>query len=393
MLAAALEAEVSDFLDRHQHQRDEAGRRQVIRNGRLPEREVLTGAGPLPVSQPRVRDKRGKGHPEAVSFYSAILPPYLRRSKSVDELIPWLYLRGVSTGDFQSALQALLGPEAPALSASVISRLMNDWQGEYEAWNRRDLSGKEYVYLWADGVYFNIRLEGGKQCLLVVIGATPEGRKELVGILDGERESKQSWYELLTDLKQRGLAKPPKLATADGALGFWAALEEVFPDTKGQRCWVHKTANVLNKLPKSVQPSAKSGLHEIWMAPTKEKANNAFDTFVAKYESKYPAAVECMSKDRDTLLTFYDFPAEHWVHLRTTNPVESAFSTVRHRHRRTKGSGTRKASLAMVFKLMQIAEKKWRKLTAAGRILQLLAGYSFEDGELKDREPEDRTAA
>jgi putative transposase len=385
MLAAALEAEVNDFLDRHSHLRDEQGRRQVVRNGRLPEREILTGAGPLPVSQPRVRDKRGKRHPEAVGFSSAILPPYLRRSSSVDELIPWLYLRGVSTGDFQSALNALLGPDAPALSASVVSRLMKDWQDEYEAWNRRDLAGKEYVYLWADGVYFNLRLEGGKQCLLVVIGATPDGRKELVGIHDGERESKQSWYELLTDLKQRGLSAPPKLATADGALGFWAALEEVFPDTRGQRCWVHKTANVLNKLPKSVQPAAKSNLQQIWMAPTREAAHKAFDGFVAKYQAKYPKAVECLVKDREALLTFYDFPAEHWVHLRTTNPVESAFATVRHRHRRTKGSGTRKASLAMVFKLMQAAEKKWRKLTAAGRILQLLAGYSFEDGELKER--------
>jgi putative transposase len=385
MLAAALEAEVQQVLDHYKHLRDGHGRRQVVRNGRLPEREVLTGAGPVPVTQPRVRDKRGKDHPEAVRFTSSILPPYLRRSTSVDELIPWLYLRGVSTGDFQSALQALLGPDAPALSPSVISRLMKGWAAEYEAWNQRSLEGKEYVYLWADGVYFNIRLEGGRQCLLVVIGATPDGNKELVGILDGERESKQSWYELLTDLKRRGLNTPPKLATADGACGFWAALEEVFPDTRGQRCWVHKTANVLNKLQKSVQPAAKSDLHQVWMAPTRAAAHKAFDTFVAKYEPKYPKAVECLEKDRQALLTFYDFPAEHWVHLRTTNPVESAFATVRHRHRRTKGSGTRVASLAMVFKLMEAAERNWRKLTAAGRIHQLLAGHTFKDGEIQPR--------
>lgn len=384
MLAAALEAEVDAFLAQHGQVRDEQGRRRVVRNGHLPERTVLTGAGPLEVRQPRVRDRR----PERalrVSFSSTILPPYLRRSTSVDELIPWLYLRGISTGDFQEALNALLGPSAPALAASTVNRLMSVWQDEYEAFSRGDLSGKEYVYVWADGVYFNIRLEGGRQCLLVVIGALPDGTKELIGVLDGERESTQSWRELLLDLKARGLNTPPKLATADGALGFWAALEEVFPGTRGQRCWVHKTGNVLNKLPKSSQAGAKADLHEIWMAATKRAAEKAFDTFVSKYEAKYPAAAECLSKDREALLTFYDFPAEHWAHVRTSNPIESAFATVRHRHRRTKGSGSRKASLAMVFKLMQAAERKWRKLNVAKHLLHVIAGYKFQDGIMQER--------
>ncbi len=304
----------------------------------------------------------------------------------MDELIPWLYLRGISTGDFQEALQALLGPAAKGLSATTITRLMKVWEEEYEGWSRRDLSGKEYVYIWVDGIYFNIRLGDERQCLLVVIGATPEGRKELVGILDGVRESKQSWGELLLALKARGLASLPKLATGDGALGFWAALAEIFPTTREQRCWVHKTANILNKMPKSVQPKAKADLHEIWMAETKDDAEKAFDLFVAKYGAKYQSATDCLSKDHDVLLTFYDFPAEHWVHIRTTNPIESTFDTVRHRHRKTKGSGSRKACLAMVFKLMQAAERKWRRLNAAKHILHLLAGYKYKDGIMQERD-------
>ena len=386
MLAAALEEEVHRFVEGYAEVLDDVGRRQVVRNGHLPKRTVITGAGPLEIRQPRVRDRRGAGDESGVQFRSSILPPYLRRSKNIDELIPWLFLRGISTGDFQEALQALLGLAAKGLSATTINRLMKVWEEQYEAWNRRDLSGKEYVYIWADGVYFNIRLGGERQCLLVVIGATRDGTKELLGILDGVRESKQSWRELLLDLKFRGLSLHPKLATGDGALGFWAALEEVFPQTRQQRCWVHKTANILNKLPKSVQPKAKGDLHEIWMAETKKDAEKAFDTFLAKYKAKYPGATDCLAKDRDVLLTFYDFPAEHWIHIRTTNPIESTFATVRHRHRKTKGSGSRKACLAMVFKLMQAAERKWRRLNAANHILHLLAGYKFEDGIMQERD-------
>ena len=386
MLSAALEDEVQRFVERHAADRDNAGRRQVVRNGHLPKRAVITGAGQLEIRQPRVRDRRGVSDESSVQFRSSILPPYLRRSKNIDELIPWLYLRGISTGDFQEALQALLGPAAKGLSATTINRLMKVWEEEYDAWNRRDLSGKEYVYIWADGVYFNVRLGGERQCLLVVIGATQDGTKELLGILDGVRESKQSWRELLLDLKARGLAFQPMLATGDGAIGFWAALKEVFPQTREQRCWVHKTANILNKLPKSVQPKAKADIHEIWMAETKKDAEKAFDTFLAKYKAKYPGATDCLAKDRDVLLTFYDFPAEHWVHIRTTNPIESTFDTVRHRHRKTKGSGSRSACLAMVFKLMQAAERKWRRLNAAKHILHLLAGYKYEDGIMQERD-------
>jgi len=386
MLAAALEEEVQRFVERHVDDRDGDGRRQVVRNGHLPERTVITGAGPLEIRRPRVRDRRGSGDESAVQFRSSILPPYLRRSKNIDELIPWLYLRGISTGDFQEALQALLGPAAKGLSATTINRLMKVWEEEYEVWNHRDLSGKEFVYIWADGVYFNIRLGGERQCLLVVIGATRDGTKELLGILDGVRESKQSWRELLLDLKVRGLAFEPMLATGDGAIGFWAALEEVFPQTQEQRCWVHKTANILNKLPKSVQPKAKAGIHEIWMAETRKDAEKAFDTFLAKYKAKYPGATDCLAKDREVLLTFYDFPAEHWVHIRTTNPIESTFATVRHRHRKTKGSGSRTACLAMVFKLVQAAERKWRRLNAAKHILHLLAGYKYKDGIMQERD-------
>ena len=386
MLSAALEDEVQRFVERHVDDRDDAGRRQVVRNGHLPKRAVITGAGQLEIRQPRVRDRRGVSDESSVQFRSSILPPYLRRSKNIDELIHWLYLRGISTGDFQEALQALLGPAAKGLSATTINRLMKVWEEEYDAWNRRDLSGKEYVYIWADGVYFNVRLGGERQCLLVVIGATQDGTKELLGILDGVRESKQSWRELLLDLKARGLAFQPMLATGDGAIGFWAALKEVFPQTREQRCWVHKTANILNKLPKSVQPKAKADIHEIWMAETKKDAEKAFDTFLAKYRAKYPGATDCLAKDRDVLLTFYDFPAEHWIHIRTTNPIESTFDTVRHRHRKTKGSGSRNACLAMVFKLMQAAERKWRRLNAAKHILHLLAGYKYEDGIMQERD-------
>jgi putative transposase len=385
MLQAALESEVQTFVDQYATKVDGQGRRLVVRNGSLPSREILTGAGPLPISQPRVRDKSSEPA-ERVRFSSSILPTYLRKSKSIAELIPWLYLKGISTGDFSEALQALVGPEAKGLSANVIVRLKESWSQEYDAWMKRDLSGKQYAYVWADGIHAQIRLEdeaNSKQCLLVLMGATADGVKELITVLDGYRESEQSWSELLLDLKQRGLTTAPKLAVGDGALGFWAALRKSFPETKEQRCWVHKTANVLNKLPKSVQPKAKGDLHEIWQAETRDSANKAFDHFLEKYAAKYDKACECLKKDRAELLTFYDFPAEHWGHLRTTNPIESTFATIRLRHRRTKGNGTRKASLTMMFKLAQSAEKRWRRLNGHEQLIPLLQGKLFQDGILQ----------
>ena len=385
MLQAALENEVQSFLEEHATRIDEQGRRLVIRNGHLPSREIMTGAGPLQVRQPRVRDKSCDPD-DRVRFCSSILPPYLRKSKSVEELIPWLYLKGISTGDFSEALQALIGPNAAGFSANVVVRLKEQWSQEYDVWCRRDLSGKQYVYVWADGIHANIRLEdeaNAKQCLLVLMGATADGEKELIAVIDGYRESKQSWLELLLDLKQRGLTIAPKVAIGDGALGFWAAIREVFPTTREQRCWVHKTANVLNNMPKSVQPKAKADLHEIWQAETREMANKAFDHFLEKYGAKYPAACDCLKKDRDVLLTFYEFPAEHWGHLRTTNPIESTFATIRLRHRRTKGNGTRRACLTMMFKLAQAAEKRWRRLNKPELIIHVVEGRTFTDGVLQ----------
>jgi putative transposase len=386
MLQTAIEAEVDAFLAEYASRCDDQGRRLVIRNGHLPEREILTGAGPLQVQQPRVRDKSAAAE-SRVRFSSSILPPYLRRSKSLDELIPWLYLKGISTGDFNEALQALLGEDAKGLSANVIVRLKEKWSAEYEAWSRRDLSQKQYVYVWADGIHTHIRLESpenNRQCILVLMGATAEGKKELIAVVDGYRESEQSWYELLIDLKQRGLTLEPKLATGDGALGFWAALSKVYPTTCEQRCWFHKAGNVLNNMPKVIQPRAKTDLQQIWMAETRAAAHKAFDAFLEKYQAKYPAACECLKKDRDVLLTFYDFPAEHWLHLRTTNPIESTFSTVRLRHRRTKGSGTRRTSLAMMFKLAQSAEKHWNRLHGHQLVAYVLEGKSFVDGVMQD---------
>ena len=386
MLQAALENEVEVFLEQHGGRVDDQGRRQVVRNGHLPSREIVTGAGPLEVAQPRVRDKSADVT-DRVRFSSSILPPYLRKSKSIEELIPWLYLKGISTGDFAEALQSLVGPQASGFSANVVVRLKEQWSQEYDTWSRRDLTGKQYVYLWADGIYANVRLEdeaNSRQCLLVLMGATADGVKELIAVIDGYRESKQSWRELLLDLKQRGLTIDPKLAIGDGALGFWAALREVYTKTREQRCWVHKTANVLNKMPKSLQPKAKADLHEIWQAETRDRGNKAFDHFLEKYGAKYPDACECLKKDREVLLTFYDFPAEHWGHLRTTNPIESTFATIRLRHRRTKGNGTRRASLTMMFKLAQAAQSKWRRLNAHQLILLLIEGRVFSDGILQN---------
>jgi transposase-like protein len=378
LLAQAIEAEVAEWIDGHQHLQDQRGRRQVVRNGYLPQRKLVTPVGELAVQQPRVHDRRPEGERE--KFSSRLLPPYLRKTKSIEELIPYLYLKGISTGDFQEALSAILGPECPGLSATTITRLKSVWEQEYNDWSKRSLGEKEYVYVWADGIHTNIRLEEDRQCILVLMGATKDGKKELIAMIDGHRESAQSWKELLLDVKRRGLVTAPKLAIGDGALGFWKAIAEVFPATKEQRCWVHKTANVLDKLPKNKQAKAKNMIHQIWMAETREAANKAFDAFLEDYQAKYPHAADCLAKDREVLLAFYDFPAEHWRHLRTTNPIESTFATIRLRHRRTKGSGSRIASLTMMFKLAESAAKRWRLLNGHELLPDVIRGVLFQDG-------------
>jgi len=383
MLAAAIENEVAEYIAAHADRRDAAGRRLVVRNGHMPPRAIRTGVGPVEATRPRVNDKRVDEQGNRMRFTSKILPPYLRRTKAIDELVPWLYLKGISTGDFPEALQALLGPSAEGLSATNICRLKRQWEDQWKDWSGRDLSDKRYVYVWADGIHFNLRLGDAadkKQCILVLMGATEDGKKELIGLADGYRESEQSWLELLRDLQARGLRIAPELAVADGALGFWAACRKTWPTTREQRCWVHKTANVLDKMSKGVQPKAKAMLHEIWQAETKAEAEKAFDLFAATFEAKYPKAVACLRKDRDVLLTFYDFPAEHWMHIRTTNPIESTFATVRLRHRRTKGSGSRTACLTMVFKLTCAAEKRWRRLNGSRLLPEVIRGVRFVDG-------------
>lgn len=385
LLAQAIEAEVESFLSDHSSHSLADGRRRVVRNGYQPEREVQTGIGSVAVRMPRVRDKNGSDGKARVRFSSKILPPYLRRTKSLEELIPWLYLKGVSTGDFSEALAALLGPDAPGLSAGTIGRLKEVWKAELSAWQGRDLKRKRYVYFWADGVYFNVRLEEARQCILVVIGATADGKKELVGIWDGYRESEQSWRELLLDLKRRGLTVSPKLAVGDGALGFWKALAQVYGDARAQRCWVHKTANVLNKLPKGSQKKAKQRLQEIWMAETKKEAEQAFDFFISAYQAKYPKATQWLAKDREELLAFYDFPAEHWKHIRTTNPIESTFATVRLRTHKTRGCLSRQTVLTMVFRLCQCAEKKWRRLDGSNLMADVIEGIKFVNGTREER--------
>ena len=379
LLTQAVEAEVAALLSCHADKLMDDGRQRLVRHGHLPEREIMTGIGPVTVRCPRVRDRVGEGA-ERIRFSSAILPSYARRSKSLEVLIPVLYLKGISTGDFEEALIALLGKDAGGLSASTISRLKEAWAEEHAHWSKRDLSAKRYVYFWVDGIHVQARLEDAAQCLLVIIGATPEGKKELVGLTDGVRESAQSWRELLLDLKRRGLAMGPELAVADGALGFWQAVEEVWPLTRGQRCWVHKTANVLNKLPKSQQSKAKRALQEIWMAETKNDALMAFDAFVETWSIKYDRAVDCLIKDRDALLAFYEFPAEHWKHLRTTNVIESSFATVRHRTVRSKGCLSNKTALAMIFKLAEAAEKSWRRLDGHNQLPKVILGVRFADG-------------
>ena len=381
MLAAALQAEVEAFVEKFCEERLPDGRQRIVRHGYGPERVIQTGIGALEVRRPKVRDRAAKAESgEKVRFSSHILPRWARRSRSLDALLPVLYLRGISTGDFQEALAAILGPDAPNLSPGVISRLTAGWEKEYERWQRRDLGARRYVYIWADGVYLQARMEPEAECILVIVGATPEGKKELLGFHVGIRESAQSWRELLVNLKARGLAVAPEIAVGDGALGFWKALDEAFPGTRHQRCWVHKVANVLNKMPKSMAPAVKSDLRDIWQAETRVAAKAAMDAFGEKYGAKYGKAVACLTKDREALLAFYDFPAEHWDHLRTANPIESVFATVRHRTVRTKGALSQKTVKLMVFTLARAASKKWRRLKGANQLPRVVDGIKFTDG-------------
>ena len=380
LLAQAVEMEADDFIAAMKELKLADGRDRIVRHGHGPERSIQTGIGPVPVRRVKIRDRGANGEADRVRFASSILPKWARRTRSLDALLPVLYLRGVSTGDFQEALSALVGKDAPNLSPSVITRLTAQWNADYERWQKRDLSARRYVYVWADGVYLQARMEDQAECMLVLIGATPEGKKELVGFQTGVRESAQSWRELLVDVKRRGLKVAPDIAVGDGALGFWKALDEVFPGTKHQRCWVHKTANVLNKVPLSVQANMKPDLREIYGAPTRAAAEMAIDVFAEKYGAKYDKAVDCLTKDRETLLAFYGFPAEHWDHLRTSNPIESIFATVRHRTVRTKGSLSSNTARLMVFKLVMTAAKSWRRLKGQNQLPKLLAGARFQDG-------------
>jgi len=378
LLSQALEVEVEFFLSQYADLKDDAGRQRMVRNGYLPERQIQSGIGAVPVKAPRVRDRRADTS-QRIRFNSSILPPYLRRTRSMEELIPWLYLKGVSTGDFSDALAALVGKEAPGLSPATVSRLKTTWQQELNLWQKRDLSDKQYVYFWADGIYCNVRMDA-KQCLLVVIGATKEGVKELVALEGGFRESELSWTQLLLDLKGRGLENGPELAVGDGALGFWKALSQVYGNVRWQRCWVHKTANVLNKLPKSLQAKAKAKLHQIWMAAEKDDAERHLDDFINVYGSKYPKAAECLEKDRDQLLTFYDFPAEHWRHIRTTNPIESTFATVRLRTDKVRGCFSAQTVVTMAYKLCECAQKRWIRLYHPQRLAEVIRGVKFVNG-------------
>jgi len=383
LLAEALETEIQIFLSQYSELIDDRGRSRITRNGYLPEREIQTGIGPVSVKVPRVRDRQPDGI-GVIKFTSALLPPYLRKTKSMEELIPWLYLKGVSTGDFSDALASLVGKDAQGLSSSTVSRLKTVWEDEYEKWQKRDLSNKRYVYIWADGIYCNVRMED-RQCLLVIIGASKDGKKELLALESGMRESELSWKEILEDLKHRGLKTAPELAIGDGALGFWKAIAKVYDKTRWQRCWVHKTANVLNKLPKSLQKKAKANLQEIWMAPKKDEAVKQFNTFIKTYGAKYPKAADCLEKDRDALLTFYDFPAEHWKHIRTTNPIESAFSTVRLRTAKVRSCFSSKTVVTMGFKLCQSAQKRWQRLQFRERLAQVIRGIKFVNGVVELR--------
>lgn len=390
MLASALQAEVDDFLKQNQ-QALSNGQNKLIRNGYLPERNIQTGIGDISVKVPRLRDKIG-----TTKFSSTLIPPYIKRSPSLEKLLPLLYLKGISTGDFQEVLTPLLGEKAKNLSPGVICRLKADWEQEYSSWVKRDLSKKNYIYWWVDGIYLEARMEGASSCVLVIIGVTDRGNKELIAVEDGFRESKESWRNLLLSLKSQGLEQGPKLATGDGAMGFWGALSEIYPDTKQQRCWCHKICNILDKMPKSLRSQAKANLQNIWMAETKESALEALSLFVSKYQDKYPKAVHCLLKDKEELLAFYDFPAIHWQHLRTTNPIESTFATVRHRTKKSKGCFSRTTILTMVFMLCKNAEQSWSRIKGFERLAEVITGVKFINGlterEIKQLE-EDRNAA
>lgn len=375
LLQVAIEAEMQDFLQQFQDRRLEDGRAAVVRNGHQPERELQTGIGPVTVKVPKIRSRDG----EPVTFRSALVPPYVRKTKSLEAALPWLYLKGVSTGEMSEALEVLVGPEAKGLSASTVARLKQQWATEYDDWIHKPLDTQQWVYLWADGIHSGVRAEDAKLCALTVIGVDEKGNKHLLAIEDGHRESTQSWREVLLKLQQRGM-NTPRLGVGDGALGFWAAVDQIFPAMRHQRCWVHKTANVLNKMPKSAQPKAKQALHEIWMAETKKDAESAFDLFIKTYEDKYPGTTQCLLKDQDELLTFYDFPAAHWKSIRTTNPIESMFATVRHRTKRSKGCLSRTTMLHMMFKLGQCAQKRWHRLRGFDHLAKVIEGVKFKDG-------------
>lgn len=378
MLACAIETELQEFLANNSHLLAPNNKLRIVRNGYLPERQITTGIGPIDIKMPRTRD-RGN-NTDKINFISSIIPKHLRRSAAIEELLPVLYLKGISTNDFRQALEPLLGENAKHISPSIISKLKSKWEQEYINWNKRDLTGKEYVYVWVDGIYLQARMEAEKNCVLVIIGVTPTGVKELVGLEIGFRESKTSWLLLLNQLKESGLKIAPKLAIGDGSLGFWGAISESFPTTKHQRCWVHKTNNILDKLPKSLQKQAKKMLQDIWMADTKNNALKAYKKFINYYKTKYPKAVECLEKDKEKLLTFYDFPAENWQHIRTTNPIESTFATVRHRTYKAKGCFSQTTILTMVFKLCIDAQKRWKKLYGFNRLAELISGVKFVDG-------------
>jgi transposase-like protein len=379
---------LQELLKEYSDFRNETGQKQIVRNGYLPAREIQTGIGPVKVKVPKVRDKSGQG----IKFNSTLLPPYLRKTRAIEEALPWLYLKGISTGDFKEALHALFGNDAKGLSSSTISRLKSIWEKEHETWSRRSFKNKRYVYIWADGVYFNVRSDDARQCILVIIGVTEMGIKEFIAIEDGYRESEQSWTELLLRIKAQGLNHSPELAIGDGALGFWKAIRKIYPETHHQRCWVHKTANVLNKLPKTIQPKVKQALHEIWMAPTREDAYKAFDQAVSTYSDKYPKAMACLEKDKKEMLAFYDFPAIHWQHIRTSNPIESTFATVRLRTAKTRGCVARHTILSMVYKLGQSSQKKWRRLRGFRLLAEIIRGVEFRNGEPVETIVEDESS-
>ena len=388
LLEQAVSAELAELLEQHSSLKTEDNRQAVVRNGYLPARTIQTGLGDVPIKVPKVRDRSGAG----IKFNSQLLPPYLKRTKNIEELLPWLYLRGISTGDFSESLKHLLGEDAPGLSPRTICRLKADWEKDLNAWRTRDLSKKRYVYVWADGIHTNVRMDD-RLCLLVVIGSDETGRKELLALHDGHRESGPSWEEVLIDLQSRGLKEQPKLAIGDGAMGFWKAVDKHWPQTDKQRCWVHKTANVLEKLPKSMQPKVKEAIHDIWQAETRDAAYKAFDSCIARFEIKYPKAMNCLQKDKAEMLSFYDYPAQHWPHIRTTNPIESAFATVRLRTTRSKNCGSRITTMSMAFKLIETAQSRWRRLRGYELLADVITGVQFKDGLRETKNDQEQEAA